>query len=218
MKKTTKNTKSTKSVKPAKANGQVRKAFSGKSTKLAANTQKTTIQSEYRNDANDEGALKDLFIDLLKDVYWAEKYLVKKLPTSIEAATTSELKKAFNDHLSVTKGQVNKVEQVFESIGEEPMSKKCLAMKGLVEEIEEIIDETDKGTLTRDVGLIIAAQKVEHYEIAAYGGLAALAKVLGYVEAGRILAQIMNEEKEADLGLSKIAENKRINAKAFAEA
>lgn len=175
--------------------------------------------SEYlTEDVDDEGALNMLFIDLLKDVYWAEKYLVKKLPLAEEAATTSALKKTFHDHWIQTKKQVTKVEQVFESIGEDAVSKKCIAMHGLVEEVEEIIDETDDQTLTRDVGLIIAAQKVEHYEIAAYGGLAALSKVLGHKEATKILIEILEEEKAADAKLTGIAENKRINAEAAAES
>ena len=112
---------------------------------------------------------------------------------------------------------MEKVEQVFESIGEDAVSKKCVAMHGLVEEVEEIIHETDDQTLTRDVGIIIAAQKVEHYEIAAYGGLAALAQVLGHKEATKILLEILEEEKGADSKLSEIAQGKRINAEAAAE-
>ena len=211
--------KTTKTAKTTRTNGQAKSTNGGKSTQSKSNTNSNKPISEYISEgADDEGALNDLFIDLLKDVYWAEKYLVKKLPDVEEAATTSELKKAVHHHWNITKNQVKKMEKVFQSIGEEPESKKCIAMKGLVEEVEEIISETDEGTLTRDVGLIIAAQKVEHYEIASYGGLAALAKVLGHSEAARLLAQILQEEKEADESLSKIAENKKINAEAAAEA
>ncbi|MBK7569944.1 MAG: DUF892 family protein [Chitinophagales bacterium] len=185
---------------------------------ISETTEKKTVKSEYlTEDVDDEGALNKLFLDLLKDVYWAEKYLVKKLPVAEEAATTSLLKKALHEHWLQTKKQVEKVEQVFESIGEDAVSKKCVAMHGLVEEVEEIIHETDDQTLTRDVGIIIAAQKVEHYEIAAYGGLAALAQVLGHKEATKILLEILEEEKGADSKLSEIAQGKRINAEAAAE-
>ena len=189
------------------------------SSVISESTEKNSEKSEYlTEDVDDEGALNTLFLDLLKDVYWAEKYLVKKLPMAKEAATTSLLKKAIHEHWLQTKKQVEKVEQVFESIGENAVSKKCIAMQGLVEEVEEIIDETDDQTLTRDVGIIIASQKVEHYEIAAYGGLVALSQVLGHREATKILMEILEEEKAADAKLTGIAENKRINAEAAAES
>lgn len=211
MKKTNKN------LTTENINGEPEVSNNGSSV-TSETTDTTTTKSEYlTEDVDDEGALNTLFIDLLKDMYWAEKYLVKKLPVAEEAATTAALKKALKDHWLQTKKQVAKVEQVFESIGEDAVSKKCAAMQGLIEEVEEIIDETDDQTLTRDVGLIIAAQKVEHYEIAAYGGLAALAQVLGHKEATKILLEILEEEKEADSKLSEIAQDKRINAEAAAE-
>ncbi len=160
-------------------------------------TSQTTVDSK----------LKEFFIEALQDIYWAEKKLVKTLPKLMKAATTQQLKDAFNNHLEQTKNHVNRLEQVFETIGEKAKSKKCLAMAGIVDEGDDIIDETDEGTAQRDVALIFAAQKAEHYEIATYGGLATLAKVLGYQEVKETLGQILTEEKETDALLTQIAEN-----------
>src|SRR5689334_18785288 len=123
-----------------------------------------------------ENLFHDLFLDELKDIYWAEKHLVKNLPKVIKAATSDELKEAVTNHLRETEEQVSKLERVFEAIGEKPQAKKCDAMAGLVEEVGTCINETEKGTYTRDAGLIVCSQKVEHYEIAAYGSLTSFAK------------------------------------------
>ncbi|MEO8086017.1 MAG: ferritin-like domain-containing protein [Bacteroidota bacterium] len=163
-----------------------------------------------------ENLFHDLFIDELKDIYWAEKHLVKNLPKLVKAATTTELKDAISNHLRETEEQVKKVERVFELIGEKPQAKKCDAMDGLVEEASSIIEETEKGTYTRDAALITAAQKVEHYEIASYGALAAFAKTMGHDDAAAILVEILEEEKNADDGLNDLAK-KSINEKAMAE-
>lgn len=154
-----------------------------------------------------DSKLKEFFVEQLKDIYWAEKKLVKTLPKLEEAATTQQLKGAFYNHREQTKEHVNRLEQVFNIIGEEVESKKCHAMAGIVDEGEDIMDDTDEGTAQRDVGLIFAAQKAEHYEIATYGGLAQLAKTLGYNEAANILGQTLAEEKEADALLTQIAES-----------
>ena len=163
-----------------------------------------------------EPALAELFADSIKDIYWAEKHLVKMLPKMQKAATSSQLKAAFGTHLEQTKGQVSRLEQVFELLGKKVQAKKCDAMEGLSKEGESIIEETDKGTATRDVGLIMAAQKVEHYEIATYGGLAQLAKTLGHDEISDLLGQTLAEEKETDQLLTDIAEN-NINYEAAEE-
>lgn len=163
-----------------------------------------------------DSKLQQFFMDQLMDMYWAEKKLVKSLPRLEESATSSELKKAFADHLMQTKTHVTKLENVFEIMGEEPRTHKCPAMVGIVEEAEEIIDETDQGSAQRDVGLIMAAQKAEHYEIATYGGLAQLARTMGQEEAGRILGEILAEEKAADNLLTEIAET-QINVQAGQE-
>jgi ferritin-like metal-binding protein YciE len=164
-----------------------------------------------------QSMLLEYFTEELRDIYWAEKHLVKALPKFQKAATSEELASAFEDHLAVTEEQVTRVEKVFELIGEKPRGKKCEAMAGLVEEGESIIANTEAGSSTRDVALIIAAQKVEHYEIAAYGGLATLAKTLGNEEVGNILGEILEEEKEADELLTELAEN-NINMSAASES
>lgn len=155
----------------------------------------------------DQSMLQQLFLDELRDIYWAEKHLVKALPKMERAASSEELATAFADHLAVTQEQVAKLEQVFEMLGEKPRGKKCEGMEGLVKEGESVVQDTERGTSTRDAGLIISAQKVEHYEIAAYGGLAQLAKTLGKEDIAEILGEILEEEKEADELLTTIAEN-----------
>jgi ferritin-like metal-binding protein YciE len=151
-------------------------------------------------------ALLGLFTDEVKDIYWAEKHLVKALPKMEEAATSEELRKAFATHLDQTQGHVARLEKVFELLDEKAEGKKCDAMEGLVQEGEGIIEDTEDGTATRDVGLILAAQKVEHYEIATYGGLTQLAKTLGRIDIADLLGETLSEEKETDELLTEIAE------------
>lgn len=151
--------------------------------------------------------LRELFIDSLQDIYYAEKAITKALPRMQEAATSSELINAFQTHLTQTEGQIKRLEQVFQVIGEKAEGKKCEAIEGLVKEAETIISETDEGTSTRDVGLIMAAQKVEHYEIASYGSIRQLATTLGLTEAADLLQETLDEEKQTDLLLTDIAEN-----------
>ena len=160
--------------------------------------------------------LEELFLDELKDIYWAEKHLVKALPKMAKAATSEELRQSFTDHLEATKGHVTRLEEAFGMLGEKVQAKKCEAMAGLTKEGDGIIEDTEKGTLTRDVGLIMAAQKVEHYEIATYGSLAQLAKTLGKNDLADLMVQTLEEEKEADELLTSIAEN-NINVEATAE-
>ena len=155
---------------------------------------------------DDASALRDFFVDELKDIYWAEKHLTKAIPKMQKAATSEELSNAFEDHLAVTQEHVSRLEQAFEMLEEKAQAKKCEAMDGLVKEGEEIIEETGEGTATRDVALIMAAQKIEHYEIATYGGLVQLAKTLGRQDVSDILAETLEEEKEADETLTSIAE------------
>lgn len=151
--------------------------------------------------------LETLFIDMLKDIYWAEKALTKALPKMAKASTTEELREGFEEHLTQTEEHIKRLEQVFELMGKKPEAKKCEAMAGLQKEAEEIIEDTDKNTLTRDVGLIVAAQKVEHYEIATYGSLATLANTFGMTEIADLLVQTLEEEKQTDENLTYIAEN-----------
>ena len=153
----------------------------------------------------EDGMLSKFFVSELKDIYWAEKHLLKVLPKMEKNATASELKKAFADHRKVTEGHATRLEQVFGLLKEKPAAKKCEAMAGITKEGDDIISETDKGTETRDVGLIFAAQKVEHYEIATYGSLAELARTLNLKNVADILEKTLAEEKEADETLSKLA-------------
>ena len=123
------------------------------------------------NDAEKDSMLLEFFHGEIKDIYWAEKHLLKAIPKMSKAATSPELKEAFNNHLEETKGHVERLEQVFEILGFKPQAKKCDAMEGITKEGDSIVEETETGTSTRDVGLILAGQKVEHYEISTYGGL-----------------------------------------------
>lgn len=163
-----------------------------------------------------DSKLKEFFVDQLEDLLWAEKKLVKTLPKMQEAATSAELKDAFGNHLTQTQNHVSRLEQIFGIIGQEVDTTKCAAMAGIVDEGEDIIDDTEEGTAQRDVGLIFAGQKAEHYEIATYGGMVTLANTLGYKDAADILGQTLAEEKEADSLLSQIAEN-NINYQASTE-
>jgi ferritin-like metal-binding protein YciE len=182
---------------------------------MAKASSKTTKAKNAGAGANDS-LLQELFLDSLKDIYYAEKAILKALPKMKKAATSEQLAAAFEEHLAVTEGQVGRLEQVFESIDEKVGSKKCEAIEGLIKEAQSIMEDTDEGTSTRDVGLILAAQKVEHYEIASYGGLRQLAETLGYTEAVELLQQTLDEEKETDLKLTDIAEN-NINYEAAEE-
>ena len=163
-----------------------------------------------------ESYLEKFFGDMLKDIYWAEQHLVKSLPKMIDAATTDELKEAFEDHLHQTQKHVTRLEKVFSILGKKAEAKKCDAMEGLVKECESIIKETKEGTMTRDAALIIAAQKVEHYEIASYGGLVQLAITMGLNKVADILEKTLQEEENADLMLTDIAEE-HINIDADSE-
>ncbi|MGY4535936.1 ferritin-like metal-binding protein YciE [Mucilaginibacter sp. UYNi724] len=153
-----------------------------------------------------ESALNELFLDELKDIYWAEKHLVKALPKMAKAATSDELRNAIQTHITETEGQITRLEDAFASIGEKAVAVKCEAMAGLLKEADEIVSETEKGSLTRDAGIISAAQKVEHYEIASYGTLRTLATTLGYTEAAELLEATLKEEKNCDSLLTQIAE------------
>ena len=175
-------------------------------------TTKTAAKPVAKKTAPKAGKMEDtefheFFVDELKDIYWAEKHLLKVLPKMRKAATSPKLQTAFIDHLEQTKGHVTRLEQVFELMGEKAKAKKCDAMEGITKEGEGIIEDTEAGTNTRDVGLILAGQKVEHYEISTYGGLAQLARTLGRDDVAEILATTLEEEKQTDLLLTDIAEN-----------
>lgn len=164
-------------------------------------------ESTAKSSTSDSSALMDFFIDELKDIYWAEKLLIKTLPKMNKAATSAELKNAFTNHLDVTKTHVTRLEEIFSLLNEKAVGKKCEAMDGITKEGESIIEDTEAGTALRDVGLILAAQKVEHYEIATYGGLAQLAKTLGKDKVANLLIKTLKEEKDADDLLTGIAQD-----------
>ncbi|MDZ7622828.1 MAG: ferritin-like domain-containing protein [Ignavibacteriaceae bacterium] len=153
-----------------------------------------------------------LFEDELKDIYWAEKALTKAIPKMIKNATSEELIKALENHLAQTEKQITRMEKVFESIDKKPTAKKCKAMEGLIKEGEEIMEECEADAVC-DAGIILAAQKIEHYEIATYGTLRQFAETLKLQEAVNLLEQTLEEEKESDVKLTEIAVS-MVNAEA----
>jgi ferritin-like metal-binding protein YciE len=154
----------------------------------------------------------EFFVDELKDIYWAEQHLVKALPKMKKAATSPELAAAFDKHTTETQTHIATLEKVFGLLDEKPAAKKCDAMAGLLEEANGIIEDTEKGTMIRDAGLILGAQKVEHYEIATYGGLRTLAATMGHQDVADLLQKTLDNEKETDEALRGIAENVVNNA------
>ncbi|MDQ3110157.1 MAG: ferritin-like domain-containing protein [Bacteroidota bacterium] len=192
-------------------------SINGKSATDSDRKSKVPSNGNSRSVAATQGTqLKKFFLDELKDLYWAEKHLVKALAKMAKEATTQELKEAFLEHRSETEDHVSRLEEVFEMVGEKPEAKKCDAMDGITREVDGIIEDTKDDTYTRDVALIIGAQKAEHYEIASYGGLIQLAMLLGHDDAAELMLQTLDEEKTADSTLTSIAENK-INAEALTE-
>jgi len=164
-------------------------------------------RSNARHNGNrQESLLEKFFIDQLQDIYYAEQELLKALPKIQKESTTEELQDAFEHHLRQTERHVTRLEKVFKLIGQEPEGKTCEAMDGLLREAENIIDETEEDTMTRDAALIIAAQKVEHYEIATYGGLVQLALTMGLNRVADILEKTLAEEEDTDEQLTFIAE------------
>ncbi len=149
-------------------------------------------------------SVQDLFVQELRDIYHAERQITKALPRMVKAASSPELKQAFELHLEQTRGQIDRLDQVFEQLDLPKRAKKCEAMEGLLEEARSTMEEIeDEGVL--DVGMIIGAQKVEHYEIAGYGSLVALARQLGHEDVASLLAETLDEEKETDQKLNQIA-------------
>ena len=157
-------------------------------------------------------SLQDLLVEQLQDLYDAEHQLTKALPKMAQAATNPQLQKAFNTHLAETEGHISRLEQVFQSLGEKATRKTCKAMKGLIEEGDEVLKE-DADPEVKDAALIAAANRVEHYEIAGYGTVRTFAEQLGLNDAANLLQQILDEEFAADQKLTKIAES-RVNKQA----
>jgi ferritin-like metal-binding protein YciE len=162
-----------------------------------------------------DSGLRELYLDELRDLYNAENQLVKALPKMAKASTNEELREGFEQHLEQTKGHVQRLEQIFEAMDENPKGKKCAGMEGLVKEGSEVMDEDFEGAVM-DAALIGAAQRVEHYEIAAYGTVVAFAEQLGESEHTSLLKQTLEEEKETDEKLTTLSEG--INSEANSEA
>jgi ferritin-like metal-binding protein YciE len=169
--------------------------------KQTANNKKTLPLTDEQG-----SLLEKFFEDQLKDIYYAEQQITKALPKMQSAATTEELKEAFDDHLYQTTKQIKRIEKIFEKLGKQAEGKKCEAIDGIIKEAETIISETKEGTMTRDAALIIAAQKVEHYEIATYGGLVQVAITVGLHDIAELLDKTLIEEEQTDSLLTDIAE------------
>lgn len=152
-----------------------------------------------------EGKLKEFFVEELKDIYFAEGEILKGLDKMEAAAISQSLKESIRYHHTETGEQIERLKEVFQLVGEEPSKKKCEAIIGILKEGETMLEDTEEGSMVRDVAIIIACQKVEHYEIATYGSLAELARTLGLDEAADILEETLEEEKSADVGLTELA-------------
>lgn len=162
-------------------------------------------------------SLKNLFVDELKDLYNAESQLIKALPKMAKAASSEELRIAFEDHLQETENQVQRLETIFQQLDTNPRGKKCKAMTGLIEEGKEMM-EAEGEDAVKDAALIAAAQRVEHYEIAGYGTVRTYAQLLGFDEAAELLQETLNEEAAADQKLSGLAKNINAMAQSLAGA
>lgn len=156
--------------------------------------------------AQNRSQLEQLLIKSLEDIYWAENQLIKSLPVMRDNATTPELKMAIDEHIEQTRDHAKRLERTFDLLGEKASGEKCEAMEGLIAEGESMLELTAKGSMSRDAAIILAAQKVEHYEIATYGGLVEFARTLGLKEVAGLLHATLDEEKQTDQGLTLIAQ------------
>lgn len=202
-----KNSAETDNVKEAAAAKSASSAAENSKMKNEGNASQNSKKMEKVLETAKDGPLYKFFTDMLKDMYFAEKHILEALPKMQEGATTEELQDAFEDHYLMTQKQVSRLEKVFKLLGEKAEGKKCEAIIGIVKEGESSMKETEEGTMTRDAALIIAAQKVEHYEIASYGGLCALAETMGFYDASDILHITLEEETKTDNDLTHIAES-----------
>jgi ferritin-like metal-binding protein YciE len=176
----------------------------------------TTKKTSGLTGKMEDSEFHKFFVDELKDIYWAEKHLVKALPKMQKAATSTDLAAAFEKHTGETQTHIDTLEQVFGLLDEKAVAKKCEAMEGLLAEATSIIEDTEKGTHTRDAGLILAAQKVEHYEIATYGSLRTFAETMGHSDVAALLQKTLDNEKATDTALTQAAES-LVNQAAVAE-
>jgi len=164
------------------------------------------IMNTNKQTKSEAARFRAFFIDQIKDIYWAEKHLSAALKKMQKAACNPKLAEAFSSHAAESEGQIERLKHVFELLGKTPQAKKCDAMEGLISEAESVIQDTEKGTFTRDAGLILAAQKAEHYEIATYGTLEYYAKLMGEKAIARELAASLKEEKATDSLLTCLSE------------
>ncbi len=183
-----------------------RSTASKSSTAKKTTSSASSAKREVKPKSSAAEGLTELFEEQLKDIYWAEKALTKALPKMAKNAHSANLVKAIEEHLTVTENQVARVEEIFGLMGKKATAKKCEAMEGLIKEGESILEDTQPGPV-RDAGIIAASQKIEHYEIASYGTLAAHARTLGMDEIAGLLDQTLAEEKEADVTLTEAAYN-----------
>jgi ferritin-like metal-binding protein YciE len=160
--------------------------------------------------------INELFRHQLQDIYWAETEIDKFMPKIVREVTSDDLRSALEEHMKITKGQIKRLESVFGLLGSEVKGEKCDGMQGLIDEAEKIIDEAQQG-MVRDAFIIGAVQKVEHYEMASYGTLKAIASIIGEFEVASLLGETLEEEKEADMKLTEIAEN-LVNIEAASES
>jgi ferritin-like metal-binding protein YciE len=179
---------------------------SGQKTNKGTDNLKRIPQASGSEENNNESLLEKFFHDQLKDIYYAEKQIIKALPLMQKACSTEELKDAFENHLHQSNKHIKRLEKVFKLLNSSAEGKKCEAMDGLIKECESIIKETRQGSMTRDAALIMGAQKIEHYEIATYGGLVQLAITIGEHEVAELLDTTLGEEEDADCLLTDIAE------------
>lgn len=179
---------------------------SKKTTSAKTTAKSTASRGKVKAKSTAAEGLQELYIDSLKDIYWAEKALLKALPKMAKNAESKNLITAIDEHIAVTEEQVARLEKVFDLAGKKAVAKKCEAMDGLIKEGQDIMESTEPGPV-RDAGIIAASQKIEHYEIATYGTLCAFAKTLGHTEAMELLEATLMEEKEADVTLTEAAYN-----------
>jgi ferritin-like metal-binding protein YciE len=193
-------------AKSTKASGTAAKSQTTASKATTASKSTGTKAGKVKAKSSAADGLRELYIDSLKDIYWAEKALLKALPKMAKNATTPSLITAIDEHTAVTEEQIARLEKVFELAGKKASAKKCEAMDGLIKEGQDIMESTEPGPV-RDAGIIAASQKIEHYEIATYGTLRAFANTLGETEAVALLEATLAEEKEADVTLTEAAYN-----------
>lgn len=182
-----------------------KKAASKKTAVKKAASKKSAVRRTTSTTPSEDSMLLSFFKDELKDIYWAENHLLKEIPKMAAAATSKDLKRSFQEHLRQTRTQIKRLDSIFKLLGQKPQGKKCEAMDGITKECQGMIEDTQAGSFTRDVALILGSQKVEHYEISTYGGLSYVALAMGREDIRAILEESLVEERNTDNLLSRIA-------------